>query len=104
AERTRGGWTGMIVNPFPIAAQDLPVMMTQPDEMHRTRFAKLTNGRPLGSPRKILVGGQLGIMFHIGSDENGTVRGQPDAPFGSVTTTECYFARQGQLFQVEFHA
>lgn len=104
AIRTKGGWTGMLVNPFPIPADDLPVMMTQPDEMHQTRYAKLQNGRPLGSPRKVIIGGELGIMFHVGRDESGAVRGQPEAPFVAVTATECYFTHQGQMFQIEFHA
>jgi hypothetical protein len=104
AERTDGAWTAMFINPFPIGGHELPAMMTQPDEMQRVRFAKVPNGRPLGSPRKILIGGEVGLIFHYGHDEQGAVRGQPSAPFVPVSTTECYFARQGQMFQMEFHA
>lgn len=104
AERADNDFTGMMVSPIPLEGQGLSPIMMQADEFHRARFSRVPNGRPLGSPRKILIDGELGLILHFGYDEAGALRGQPSLPVVPVSVTECYFARLGQGFRVEFSA
>jgi hypothetical protein len=104
AERADDDFTGMFVGPIPGGGEGLSSIMLQADELHRARFSKVPNGRPLGSPSKILIDGELGLIFHYGFDEVGARRGQPSVPFVPVSVTECVFARRGQGFHVEFSA
>ena len=53
---------------------------------------------------KILIDRELGLIFHYGGDVPGAARGHPSEPVVAVSATECYFARRGQLFRVEFSA
>jgi hypothetical protein len=104
AERADNEWTGMLVSPLDLQGQDLSGIMMQPDEFHQARWSRLPNGHPLGSPTKILINGELGLIFHFGSDVPGSLRGKPSVPVVSLSETECYFARRGQGFRVEFQA
>jgi hypothetical protein len=104
AERADHDWTGMLVSPLNLEGQDLSSLMMQADQFQEARYSKLPNGHPLGSPGKILIDGELGLIFHVGSDVAGALRGQPSVPVVPVTDTECYFARHGQGFRVEFSA
>lgn len=102
AERADGDFSGTMVSPFDLEGQGLSSLLMQADEFHQARFSKVPNGRPLGSPSKILIGGELGLILHYGYDEAGALRGQPSVPVVPVSVTECYFSRLGQGFRVEF--
>lgn len=104
ADRTDGAWTGVLISPLRLEGMGLTELFLGMEEFQKLRYSKVPNGRPLGSPAKILIGGELGLIFHYGHDESGAMRGQPDAPFVPVSTTECYFARTGQGFRLEFRA
>jgi hypothetical protein len=104
AERADNDLAGMIVSPFHLGGESLSSIFMQADEFHKERFSKLPNGHPLGSPTKILIDGELGLLFHLAGDVAGAVRGQPSEPVVPVSGTECYFARRGQAFRVDFSA
>jgi hypothetical protein len=104
AERADDDLAAMFVSPVPWESQGLSDVMMQADEIHKARFSKVSNGRPLGSPSKILIDGELGLILHYGFDEAGARRGQPSVPVVPVSVTECVFARRGQGFHVEFSA
>jgi hypothetical protein len=102
AERSDGDWTSVLVSAVDMKGGNLSEIIIGADWLHKERFSKGQNGRPLGSPAKILIGGELGLILHYGHDVAGAVRGQPSLPVVSVSTTECYFSRLGQGFRVEF--
>lgn len=104
ADRTDAAWTGMLVSPVQLEGLGIAELMLNMQEFHRVRFTKVPNGRPLGSPAKVLIDGEVGLLIHYGHDENGALRGQPSAPIVPVSTTECYFARGMQGFRLEFRA
>jgi hypothetical protein len=104
ADRTDNAWTGMVISPFRLEGQGLAGLMMDMDELHRLRFSRVPNGRPLGSPGKILIDGELGLFLHYGFDDDGARRGEPSVPIVPVSTTEGYFARSGQGFRMEFRA
>lgn len=104
AERADDDWTAMLVSPVDMRGDSLSSLILQAEELHKARFSKVPNGRPLGSPGKILIDRELGLILHYGYDLAGALRGQPSLPVVSVSTTECYFARLGQGFRVEFVA
>jgi hypothetical protein len=87
-----------------MGGESISSLIMQADELHKARFSKGQNGRPLGSPGKILIDGELGLILHYGYDVAGALRGQSSLPVVSLSTTECYFARLGQGFHVEFGA
>jgi hypothetical protein len=104
ADRADDAWTGMLVSPFQLEGLGLAELFMNMNEFHRLRFTKAPNGRPLGSPAKILIDGELGLFLHYGFDDDGANRGQPSVPIVPVSTTEGYFARRGQGFRMEFRA
>jgi hypothetical protein len=104
ADRTDNAMTGMLISPFGLEGRGLAELMMNMDELHRRRFSKMPNGRPLGSPAKILIDGELGLLLHYGFDQDGARRGRPSVPIVPVSTTEGYFARSGQGFRMEFAA
>lgn len=104
ADRADDAWTGLLVNPVQLVGLGLAELFMNMDEFHKVRFSKVPNGRPLGSPWKMLIDGELGLFLHYGYDEDGANRGQPSVPFVPVSMTEGYFARRGQGFRLEFRA
>jgi len=106
AERTDEDWVVMLVSPVPMDGEGLSSLIMEADELQRARFSKFPNGHPLGSPQKVLIGGELGLIFHFINDVPGASRGYPSVPAVPVTTTECYFVRRGSglMFRVEFTA
>lgn len=103
ADRTDGPWTWMMVSPVQLEGQGIAEIMLNMHEFHRLRFANEQNGRPLGSPSKVLIDGELGLILHYGFDLNGAFRGL-SVPIIAVSKTELYFARHGQGFRAEFCA
>jgi hypothetical protein len=104
AERADNDWTAMVVSPMDTMGDSISSLILQADQLHKARFSKMPNGRPLGSPMKILIDGELGLILHYGFDETGALRGQPSTPVVPMSVTECAFARRGQGFRVEFWA
>jgi hypothetical protein len=104
AERTDQDAAFFLVSPIPMGGESISNTIMAADEMHRIRFSRVRNGRPLGSPQKIMIDGELGLLFHYVGDVDGAFKGQPDLPSVPVTTTECYFSRHGQGFLVTFIA
>jgi hypothetical protein len=104
AERADNDWTSVLVSPFDMGGEGMSSLIMQADELHKARFSKGQNGRPLGSPGKILIDGELGLILHFGYDVAGAQRGQSSQAVVSLSTTECFFARLGQGFRVEFGA
>jgi len=104
ADRTDGPWTWMMVSPVPLEGQGIAELMLNMHEFHRLRFSNEPNGRPLGSPSKVLIDGELGLILHYAYDQNAAFRAQPSVPFVAVSKTELYFARNGQGFRAEFCA
>jgi hypothetical protein len=102
AERTDGDAAEVTVRPF--SAVSLPDLMMNADEFHRARFMARPNGHPLGTWRKILVGGEVGLLIHYINEVPGVLRGQPDLPVVQLSQTECLFSRLGQVFHVVFSA
>ena len=102
AERTDENQTYFLVSPFPMEGEGIASVIMQAAEVHRLRFNKALNGRPLGVPVKIMIGGELGLIYHYIGDVDGAFKGQSNRPTVSVTTTECLFTRHGQGFLVTF--
>jgi hypothetical protein len=104
AERADGPWTGLLVCPVDMEGQGMSPLILGAEELHRARFSRVPNGHPLGSPAKILIDGELGLIFHYGYDDAGALSGQPSLPVVPMSMTECFFGRHGQGFKVEFIA
>ena len=104
AERADGEWTSMLISPVDMMGEGMSKLIIDADWLHKERFSRVQNGRPLGSPGKILIDGELGLILHYGCDVPGAPRGQPSLPLVSVSVTECIFSRLRQGFRVQFVA
>ena len=56
AERPHENQTYFLVSPFPMEGEGIASVIMQAAEVHRLRFNKALNGRPLGVPVKIMIG------------------------------------------------
>lgn len=104
AERADANRAEMFVSPFSMDGESIAGLILQAEELQRARFSKVPSGHPLGSPAKILIAGEVGVFFHFGQDAPGATRGYPSMPAVPVSTTECFVARGGQGFRIEFSA
>jgi hypothetical protein len=104
ANRLDASSARLMVFPFPVTEDEWPQLFLDPDQMMRARMSRLPNARAFGQPIKVLVGGELGLLFYMIGDVPGALRGHPECATVPVVYTELLFRHQGQGFFIECDA